>query len=125
MSAETSKATSSLAMLSDESSSTPENETIDIEAQKQPQQAPASHWSLITDQTHVTADVINFQYKGSGTIEDPYVVIFLPYDPRNPMQWSKWKRWLLIVIMSISALAVTLVSSAYTGGIKKLTEEVS
>jgi hypothetical protein len=33
-----------------------------------------SHWQMITDQGVVTKEIINYDYEGAGTEEDPYVV---------------------------------------------------
>lgn len=95
-----------------------------MEAQEPPRQAPASHWSLVTDQTHITPEVMNHPYRGSGTVEDPYVVEWIPNDRRNPMDWPQWKKWVITMTMALATLAVSLVSSAYTGGVKQIAEEV-
>jgi hypothetical protein len=104
---------------------TPPNENIDVEAQARPKPAPVSHWALVVDQAHVTPEVESHNYRGSGTVEDPYVVEFIPGDGRNPMGWPMWKKWTITMTMAIATLAVALVSSAYTGGIKDLKIEVS
>lgn len=127
MSTQPSRAASSITMPGVEAPSTPEHEHNDIEAQEKHHHAPAaaSHWSLVTDQTHVTPEVLNHKYKGSGTHEDPYVVEFLTHDRRNPMEWAQWKKWVITITMAFVTLAVSLVSSAYTGGVTQIAEEVS
>jgi hypothetical protein len=67
---------------------------------------------------------MNHPYRGSGTIEDPYVVEWIPNDRRNPMDWPQWKKWVITMTMAFATLAVSLVSSAYTGGVKQIAEEV-
>ena len=116
-----------------------ERDERDIEARKTTQKK-ASHWQLVFDQTHVTPEVLNYPYKGSGTEEDPYVVEYIPNDRRNPMLFPTWKKWtitllvafvnhphslskpldLLLTTIPQATLAVAFVSSAYTGGIDQI-----
>lgn len=76
-----------------------------------------SWFRLVRDQACVTPEVENWQYEGSGTEEDPYVVVWIDKDPRNPMLLAQWQKWGLTMLVSIATLAVAFVSSAYTGGI--------
>lgn len=80
----------------------------------------AAHWKLVFDQTHVTQDVLDHPYRGSGTAEDPYVVVYIPDDPRNPMEFPTWKKWMITILVAVATLAVAFVSSAYTGGIEQI-----
>ncbi|KAL4779636.1 major facilitator superfamily domain-containing protein [Aspergillus varians] len=80
-------------------------------------------WRKVVDQGAVTQEVIDFQYAGSGTEEDPYSVIWIPDDPRNPMEFSNTLKWALTGMAAIATLAVALVSSAYTGGIREIEAE--
>jgi multidrug resistance protein len=95
----------------------------DIESQKTMLNEKISHWRLVRDPTLVTDRVLNYHYRGSGTDNDPYLVEFIPQDPRNPMHFPQWKKWLMTVDMAIATLAVSFVSSAYTGGIGQLLEQ--
>lgn len=98
--------------------------THDIESQKHaPSGQKVSHWRLVASQTLITDEVLNHSYKGSGTDEDPYVVEFIPGDPRNPMGWSQWKKWALTVTVAIATLAVAFVSTAYTASMPQVMEE--
>lgn len=78
---------------------------------------------LITDQGVVTQEIIDYPYPGSGTEEDPYVVTWIPNDPRNPMLFSQTMKWTFTMIVAVATLAVALVSSAYTGGIAEIEKE--
>ncbi|TVY82530.1 Efflux pump FUB11 [Lachnellula suecica] len=62
-------------------------------------------------------------YNGSGTLEDPFVVEFLPGDPRNPMNFSLARKWFITAIGTLSVFAITLTSSAYTGSAKEIIAE--
>ncbi|KIX09346.1 uncharacterized protein Z518_00425 [Rhinocladiella mackenziei CBS 650.93] len=96
----------------------------DIESQKS---ATASkkvpHWRLVASQSLVTEEVLKHPYKGSGTDEDPYVVEFIPFDPRNPMEWPQWKKWAITMDVAIATLAVAFVSAAYSGSAPQIIEE--
>ncbi len=50
---------------------------------RQVEHAPPRHLSLfklVFDQARVTPEVLEFNYPGSGTKEDPYIISFLPQD---------------------------------------------
>lgn len=74
------------------------------------------HWRLVIDQAGITPDVADFKYQGSGTDDDPYLVRWIPNDPRNPMLFGELKKWLITMVVAFATLAVALVSSAYSGG---------
>ncbi|KAJ5184350.1 Major facilitator superfamily domain general substrate transporter [Penicillium cf. griseofulvum] len=77
-------------------------------------------WRLVFDQGAVTQEIIDHPYPGSGTDEDPYAVTWIANDPRNPMNFSEVRKWTLTMLVAIATLAVSLVSSAYTGGIQEI-----
>lgn len=80
-------------------------------------------WRMVVDQGAVTQEIIDYPYPGSGTDDDPYVVTWIPNDPRNPMLFSKLGKWSLTMGVAIATLAVALISSAYTGGIAQIQRE--
>ncbi|KAE8150402.1 major facilitator superfamily domain-containing protein [Aspergillus avenaceus] len=94
---------------------------IDLGEPVKPTRIP--HWRLITDQGVLTPEVISYPYDGSGTEEDPYVVTWIPNDPRNPMNFGTFAKWFYTLSVAGATLAVALVSSAYTGGIDQIMEE--
>jgi hypothetical protein len=75
-----------------------------------------SHWKLILDQGIVTHEVANYDYEGSGTEDDPYVVEWMEKDSRNPMTWSQTRKWVSCICMAFAVLVVSFCSSAYAGG---------
>ncbi|KAK5072429.1 hypothetical protein LTR51_005065 [Lithohypha guttulata] len=81
------------------------------------------HWRLVWSQTLLTDAVINHKYKGNGTEEDPYVVEFIPNDPRNPMEFGQVKKWFIVMTMAVATLAVAFVSSAYSGATRQVIQE--
>lgn len=84
-----------------------------------------SHWKMIFDQGVVTNDIVNWEYEGAGTEEDPYVVEWLPNDPRNPMTFAKTKKWIMALAVANSVLVVSFCSSAFSGGIQHIMMEFS
>jgi hypothetical protein len=70
----------------------------------------------VLSQAGITPDVENWHYKGSGTKEDPYVVVWIDHDPRNPMNWSQTRRWSVTMLVATALLAVAFASSAYSAG---------
>lgn len=75
------------------------------------------HLKLLLEQGIVTDEIANYDYEGSGTEEDPYVVEWIENDPRNPMEWSQTKKWIGCLCMAFATLAVSFCSSAFSGGV--------
>jgi len=90
----------------------------DVESGRGPSSVP--HWKLVWDQGLITPEVVRWEYDGSGTEEDPYVVDWIDNDPRNPMLFSEVKKWSITILVAIATLAVAFVSSAYTGGVDQI-----
>lgn len=82
-----------------------------------------SYFRLVADQGVVTQQILAHPYPGSGTEDDPYAVTWIPEDPRNPMNFSEFRKWSLTMVVAIATLAVSLVSSAYTGGVQEIEAE--
>ncbi|KAI9925913.1 hypothetical protein ASPWEDRAFT_42575 [Aspergillus wentii DTO 134E9] len=78
------------------------------------------HWRLLTDQGVVTREILEYDYPGSGTQDDPYAVSWIPNDPRNPMLFSLGKKITITLTVAFSTLIVSLTSSAYSGSIKQI-----
>lgn len=79
-----------------------------------------SYFRLVFDQGVVTQQILDYDYPGSGTEDDPYAVTWIPEDPRNAMNFSQVKKWTFTMLVAIATLAVALVSSAYTGGVEEI-----
>ncbi|KAJ5923975.1 hypothetical protein N7466_008162 [Penicillium verhagenii] len=80
-------------------------------------------WRLIFDQKVITEEVARYPYSGSGTEDDPYAIMWIPNDPRNPMNFHSAKKWAITILVSFVTLAVALVSSAYSGGMSQIMED--
>jgi len=70
---------------------------------------------LILDKARVTQAVLNNDYEGSGTEEDPYVVTWIEKDPGNPMEMKRSTKWLMSLLVAVSTLGVAFNSSAFSG----------
>lgn len=82
-----------------------------------------SHFAQVFSQADITQDVEAFEFKGSGTEQDPYIVDWTEQDPINLMLYSKAKRCAITGIVAIATPAVALVSSAYSGCAKEVIAE--
>lgn len=114
-------------------SSSPSSSTTTICSSSQqvnPEKSPrsvcqerATQWQLVTDQALITDAVLHHVYKGAGTLRDPYVVEYIPNDPRDPMNFTTTRKWIIVFGVSLSTLAVSFASSAFTGGIPQMLDE--
>src|SRR2546423_156274 len=95
----------------------------DIESQNHDAKAKVGHFQIVRSHSLVTPEVLHYHYKGSGTEDDPYLVEFIPHDPRNPMLFSTWKKWSITLMVAFATLAVAFVSSAYSAAIPQVIAE--
>lgn len=100
-----------------------DNENHAPEKIEAPVRTKIPYWRLVTDQGVVTQEIIDYQYPGAGTDDDPYAITWIQDDPRNPMLFSEVKKWTFTMLVAIATLAVALVSSAYTGGVAEIESE--
>jgi hypothetical protein len=94
------------------------NSGPDVESQQAHNDPP--HWFLVLHPSGVTDAVLNYTYPGQGTPESPYVVDFLPDDRSNPLKYSQTKKWVITMLQAVATLAVTFVSTAYSGGVAEI-----
>lgn len=80
-------------------------------------------FKIVVSRHLITPKVLNWNYEGSGTEHDPFVVEFLPNDARDPMNFSYFKKWAITLLVAFATLAVAFVSSAYSGGVAQIIEE--
>lgn len=83
----------------------------------------SSHFRIVASHSLITHAVLHHNYRGAGTDDDPYVVDFIPNDPRNPMGWTMLKKWIITLLVAVATLCVSFASSAYTGSIQQVIEE--
>lgn len=74
----------------------------------------------VLDKAGITPEVQKWEYAGSGTEEDPYIVTWIEDDPRNPMLYSSTRKWGITLLVAFATLAVAFVSSAFSGGAQEV-----
>jgi multidrug resistance protein len=78
---------------------------------------------MVLHQGVLTPEIEKHHYEGEGTEDNPYAVEWIENDPRNPMLFPTWYKWVLTITMAFATLAVSLCSSAFSGGIEQLMVE--
>jgi len=81
------------------------------------------HFKRVFHQGILDDDIINHEYEGAGTDEDPFLVTWIEDDPVNPMNYPNTLKWIITTLVAVATLAVAFVSSAYSGGINEILEE--
>jgi hypothetical protein len=74
-----------------------------------------SIFRLVRDQARVTPDVLTYAYEGSGTVDDPYLVMWISNDAGNPLNWSRPLKCTITLTVAVSCFATNFASSAYYG----------
>jgi MFS family permease len=85
--------------------------------------AKPSHFRLVISRTYMTQEVIDYDYPGSGTKDDPYLVDWIPDDSKNPLKISFGMKWLITAIMAFATLSVSFASSSFSGAIVQTTTD--
>lgn len=83
-----------------------------------------SWFTMLTVPDVVTARMVAHDYAGSGTPDDPYVVLFLQDDPRDPLGFSPWLRWILCLAAAYVTFSVAFISSAFSGSIRDIARDL-
>ena len=95
---------------------------VDIDAEY-PVSPRITYWRFILDQPLITPSVMSGEYSGSGTATDPYVVVWIDKDPRNPMHLPTGLKIIITALVAILTLTASLVSSTYAGCIEQIMED--
>lgn len=82
-----------------------------------------SWFRLVLPVTVITPEVKNHAYPGSGTVESPYLVSWIPGDQQTPLNFPASMRWLTTALAAFSCFSISLTSSAYTAGISDIQAE--
>lgn len=77
-----------------------------------------------TPQVTSFKEIVEEKYEGEGTEESPFLISWLADDPENPLMLSTLRKWSLAIFVSIATLAVSLASSAYSGAVNSIHEEL-
>jgi hypothetical protein len=57
-------------------------------------------------------------YQGEGSMDDPYIVDWLPGEPANPLNWKRSFRWLVTLHLAVNCLCPVFASSSYVGAVE-------
>jgi hypothetical protein len=85
--------------------------------------ARISHFRRVLHQGVLNDDIINHPYSGSGTEKDPFLVTWIDNDPVDPMNYPLALKWSITMLVAFATLAVSFVSSEYSGGIAEVLQE--
>ncbi|KAJ5721529.1 uncharacterized protein N7483_009463 [Penicillium malachiteum] len=77
-------------------------------------------WRMLVDHGAITQDVLNYEYQGSGTEDDPFAVTWIPNDSRDPQRFSFSRKICITLVAASSTLIVSLASSAYSGSLDEI-----
>jgi hypothetical protein len=64
--------------------------------------------------------LLDHEYKGSGTEADPYVVTWLPKDVENPINYGFWYKWSVTILAATGTLAVSMGSSMLSAALNSI-----
>lgn len=64
----------------------------------------------------VSVDILNHDFQGYGTPEDPYLVRWIENDPANPMLFPKAKKWTNAMVLAFAVFMVSIASSGFSQG---------
>ncbi|ETS75975.1 hypothetical protein PFICI_12919 [Pestalotiopsis fici W106-1] len=81
------------------------------------------HLRLVFSQKCISPEVIDHPFPGSGTEIDPYMVDWLPNDPRNPHEIATGMKWLITMIMAFGTLSISMSSSIFSGALPQIGED--
>ncbi|KAJ5680078.1 hypothetical protein N7536_011217 [Penicillium majusculum] len=79
-------------------------------------------YQLVLSQDIITDDVLNHEWEGNGTVEDPYLVDWLHEDARDPHQMQDWLKWSITLLQAASFLSITFASSALSAANPQIQE---
>ncbi|UJR19438.1 hypothetical protein I4U23_022568 [Adineta vaga] len=85
----------------------------------------ASFWLPWKGKRLGTFTLLRQTYRGNGSEESPFIIDWLDDDTENPKKWSSLYKWFITLIICTATLAITFVSSAYTGPFTELKDQFS
>ncbi|KAJ3788558.1 MFS general substrate transporter [Lentinula aff. detonsa] len=65
------------------------------------------------------------RYAGSGTRQDPYIVVWDEEDPEDPYNWSNTRKWIITTQLALTTFTVSFSSSSYSGGLEDITRDLN
>src|SRR3954463_12941339 len=95
--------------------------SADVEKALMPTQSSRiSYLNLMLSHGYIDSAIPEQPYPGAGTIQDPYIIGWIPEDPRNPQLFPDRMKWFWTLLVALANFAVALATSAYTAHAKEV-----
>lgn len=99
------------------------SDDLDREKEKEKSREPPTPEQLAQANSDlVSADILNYDFPGYGTPEDPYLISWIENDPANPMRFSQPKKWANAMGLAFAVFMVSIASSGFSQGKKSHTQ---
>lgn len=98
----------------------PKISTTSSEGFSSSEDVATSHWALVSSQSLVTDRVEKSVYAGAGTKCDPFLVEWIPDDPRDPWLFSELRKWSIVLLVAVAGHSIMLSSTVYTSSIPQV-----
>lgn len=85
-----------------------------------PISATRTHFQSVLSQSMTTRDVLEHSYSGSGTAQDPFIIDWLPNDPKNGFNIPAPMRWWICCIMSAMTLSASFGSTVFSSSLPEI-----
>jgi hypothetical protein len=82
-----------------------------------------SYLNLMLSHGYINSTISEHPYPGVGTLQDPYIIGWIPDDPRNPQLFNDSTKWFWTLLVALANFAVALATSAYTAHAKEVKAE--
>lgn len=93
------------------------SEGFELEKEKAKWKEPLTPEQLAqADSALVSMDILNHDWKGYGTSDDPYLVRWIENDPANPMLFTSAKKWTNAMVLASAVFMVSIASSGFSQG---------
>lgn len=84
--------------ISDDDMREPGRDAGDLTLKRRPWRRHPTDWRTI----------VSHPYKGAGTPEDPFVVMWLPQDSENPYRWNPVYKWTLTILGECNSSSIEI-----------------
>ncbi|KAF7537384.1 hypothetical protein G7054_g3730 [Neopestalotiopsis clavispora] len=93
------------------------SEDFEIEKEKAKWKEPLTKEQLDqADSALVSKEILEYDFPGYGTPEDPYLVRWIENDSANPMLFPKGKKWTNAMVLAFAVFMVSIASSGFSQG---------
>ncbi|KAI0125858.1 major facilitator superfamily domain-containing protein [Xylariales sp. AK1849] len=97
---------------------------FEIEKEKAKWKKPLTQEQIAqADASLVSLDILNHDFPGYGTPEDPYLVRWIENDPANPLQFPSSRKWMNAMVLAFAVFMVSIASSGFSQGTTDIKSE--